>query len=188
MAAQIRRGFKAEAEAYAVDFRRELSLRPVAPMDMFRLAQHLEIPALKLSDLRGDIAPANYELLTVTFDSPLSALTMYAGRRRLIVYNDSNAPTRQQSDLGHELAHAILDHPPSELTNASGGRHYNQELEAEANCLSSVLLVPRAAALQLAKAGVRLEMAAAQYNISVAMMRMRLNQSGAMKIVARSRA
>ena len=188
MPVQLRRGFKAEAEAYAVDFRRELSLRPAEPMDMFRLAQHLEIPTLKLSELRGDIAPVNYELLTASFGSPLSALTMYVGRRRLIIYNHSNAPTRQQSDLGHELAHAILDHPPSQLTNASGGRHYNQELEAEANCLSSVLLVPRAAALQLAKAGVRLEMAAAQYNISVAMMRMRLNQSGAMKIVARSRA
>jgi hypothetical protein len=51
-----------------------------------------------------------------------------------------------------------------------------------------VLLVSRAAAIQLAKAGIKLEVAAAQYKISVAMMRMRLNQSGAMKIVARSRA
>ena len=48
MAVQLRRGFKAEAEAYAVDFRRELSLHPAAPMDMFRLAQHLGIPAFKL--------------------------------------------------------------------------------------------------------------------------------------------
>lgn len=188
MAVQLRRGFKAEAEAYAFDFRGELSLRPAAPMDMLRLAKHLEIPAFKLSDLRSEMALANYELLATPFDSPLSALTMYVGRRRVIVYNDRNAPTRQQSDLGHELAHAILDHPPSELTNASGGRHYNQELEAEANCLSSVLLVPRTAAIQLAKAGVALEAAAAQYNISVPMMRMRLNQSGAVKIVARSRA
>lgn len=188
MAVQLRRGFKAEAEAYSIDFRGELTLRPTAPLDMFRLAQHLEIPTIKLSELRSDMMPANYELLAAPFDSPLSALTMYAGRRRLIVYNDSNAPTRQQSDLGHELAHAILDHPPSELTNASGGRHYNVELEAEANCLSSVLLVPRTAAIYLAKAGIKLDVAAAQYNISVAMMRMRLNQSGAMKIIARSRA
>lgn len=121
MAVQLRRGFKAEAEAYAIDFRTELTLRPSAPMDMFRLAQHLEIPAIKLSELRDDMMPANYELLAAPFDSPLSALTMYAGRRRFIVYNDSNAPTRQQSDLGHELAHAILDHPPSALTDASGG-------------------------------------------------------------------
>lgn len=188
MAVQLRRGFKAEAEAYSIDFRGELTLRPTAPLDMFRLAQHLEIPTIKLSELRGDMVPANYELLAASFDSPLSALTMYAGRRRLIVFNDSNAPTRQQSDLGHELAHAILDHPPTELTNASGGRHYNEELEAEANCLSSVLLVPRPAAIYLAKAGIKLDVAAAQYNISVAMMRMRLNQSGALKIVARFRA
>lgn len=157
-------------------------------MDMFRLAQLLDIPTIKLTELRGEIPTASYELLAVPFNSPLSAVTMYVNRRRFIVFNDNSAPTRQQSDLGHELAHAVLDHPPSELTNISGGRHYNKELEDEANCLSSVLLVPKAAAIYVAKAGTALDVAASQYNISVAMMRMRLNQSGAIKIVARSRA
>lgn len=188
MAIKLRHGFKTEAEGYSIDFRKELSLHSAAPMDMFRLAQHLDIPTIKLSELRGDILPASYELLAVAFDSPLSALTMYVGRRRFIVFNDKNAPTRQQSDLGHEVAHAVLDHPPSELTNVSGGRHYNKEMEEEANCLSSVLLVPKAAAIHVAKAGIALDVAAARYNISVAMMRMRLNQSGAIKIVERSRA
>lgn len=157
-------------------------------MNMFRLAQLLDIPTIRLSELRGNILPASYELLAVPFDSPLSALTMHVGRRRVIVFNDKNAPTRQQSDLGHELAHAVLGHPPSELTNVSGGRHYNKVLEDEANCLSSVLLVPKAAAIYVARAGTTLDVAAAKYNISVAMMRMRLNQSGAIKIVERSKA
>lgn len=188
MAIQLRRGFKAEAETYALDFRRELVLAPTAPLDMFRLAEHLEIPVFALSELGSEMVDENFELLTVQFNSPLSALTMYRGTRRAIVYNDRNAPTRQQSDLGHELAHAILGHPASELTNETGGRHYNVVLEAEANCLSSVMLVPRGAAVKIAQSGVRIETAATQYNISVAMMRMRLNQSGATKIVARSRA
>ena len=187
MAIKLRHGFKTEAEGYSIDFRKELSLHSAAPMDMFRLAQLLDIPTIRLSDLRGNILPTSYELLAVPFDSPLSALTMYVGRRRFIVFNDKNAPTRQQSDVGHELAHAVLDHPPSEVTKISGGRHYDKELEDEANCLSSVLLVPKAAAIYVAKAGTALDVAAAQYNISVAMMRMRLNQSGAIKIIARSR-
>jgi Zn-dependent peptidase ImmA (M78 family) len=188
LAIKLRRGFKTEAEGYSIDFRKELSLHSAAPMDMFRLAELLDVPTIRLSELRDVVPLTSYELLTVPFNSPLSALTMYVGRRRVIVFNDKNAPTRQQSDLGHELAHAVLDHPPSELTNESGGRHYNKELEDEANCLSSVLLVPKAAAIHVAKAGTALDVAAAKYNISVAMMRMRLNQSGAIKIVERLRA
>jgi Zn-dependent peptidase ImmA (M78 family) len=186
MPVPLRRGFKAEAEAYAIEFRMELGILPTAPLDMFLLAVLLEVPTLPLSALSGEIQPVNYALLTSRSGNPLSAVTLFTGRRRAIVFNDSNAPTRQQSDVAHELSHAILDHPPSELTDASGGRHYNEVLEAEAICLSGVLLVPRPAAIRLATAKTALEIAAAHYNISPAMMRMRLNQSGAMKIAARS--
>lgn len=188
MAVKLRRGFKAEAEAYAIEFRQELGILPHAPLDMFQLANLLEIPTHALSEFIHELAPASYAVLAARNDAPFSAVTLFLGMRRAIVFNDSNAPTRQQSDLAHELAHAILMHPPSELTDESGGRHYNETLEAEAICLSGVLLVPRDAAIRLAFQKAPLETAAAQYNISPKLMRMRLHQSGAVKIAARSAA
>lgn len=186
MGVKLRRGFKAEAEAYACDFRRELGLRASHPLDMFALAKHLEVPTLGLCELAQHIEPANYSLLTTTASSQFSAVTLYKGSSRSIVYNDSHAPTRQQSDIAHELAHIILGHSPSELTNDSGGRHYNKELEDEAACLSGVLLLPKAAAIAVVASRKSVAQAASEFNISVQMMNMRLNQSGAKKIMARS--
>ena len=115
-------------------------------------------------------------------------MTLHFGHCKQIIYNDSHAPTRQQSDLAHELAHAILGHPASELTTESGGRHYNQELEDEANCFSGILLVPHDAAIVVVARNMSIEEAAERYNVSPAMMRMRINNSGARTIIAKSRA
>lgn len=185
MGVKLRRGFKTEAEAYAREFRLELKLLASAPLDMFVLARHLEIPVISLSDLQDAISATNYDLLTTPKKKPFSAVTMFSGRHRSIIYNDSNSPGRQQSDLAHELSHAILDHPPSALTNESGGRHYNKELEEEAACLSSVLLVPLSAAMWMLRSGKTLESLSEQYNISIPMLRMRTNKSGARTIMSR---
>jgi Zn-dependent peptidase ImmA (M78 family) len=187
LAIKLRRGFKTEAEAYATEFRKDLLLRPFDPLDMFSLAEHLAIPTHPLSVMKNEIKASHYALLTESFKSPMSGMTLHFGSVRKIVYNDAHAPTRQQSDLAHELAHAILGHAPSELTKESGGRHFDKELEDEANCLSGVLLVPRAAAISVVASGISLEAAAKRYNVSPAMMRMQLNNSGARQIFARSR-
>ena len=185
MGVKLRRGFKSEAEAYACEFRQELKLLASAPLDMFVLARHLEIPVIALSNLQDAMSATSYQLLTKPEKKPFSAVTLFRGRHRSIIYNDSNSPARQQSDLAHELAHAILDHPPSSLTNESGGRHYNKELEEEAACLSGVLLVPLSAAMWILKSGKTLESLSDQYNISTAMLRMRTNKSGARTIMSR---
>ncbi len=186
MGVQLRRGFKAEAEAYACEFRKELGLRASQPLDMFLLARHLEVPVVSLLDLAKDLQPALYTHLTTTATSEFSAVTLTVGSAKCIVYNNSHAPTRQQSDVAHELAHIILGHCLSELTKESGGRHYNKEFEDEAACLSGVLLLPRAAAISVVASGKSVEQAAGEFNISVKMMTMRLNQSGAKTIMARS--
>lgn len=187
MGVKLRRGFKSEAESYACEFRRELTLLPTAPLDMFLLASHLLVPVLALTELRDEIDPLKFHVLTVPSKKPFSALTLFRGRHRSVVYNDTNAPVRQQSDLAHELAHAILDHPPSGLTNESGGRRYCKELEDEAACLSGVLLVPLVAAIAILKSGSSLQNASDQYNISLPLLRMRVNQSGAQTIMSRMR-
>ncbi len=189
MAVTLRRGFKAEADAYAREFRIELKLAAHHPLNMFSLAEHLAIPVLPLSHFAGDLKAKQYELLTQSVKSPMSAVTISLGsrgRRRCIVFNDAHAPQRQQSDMAHELAHAILDHPASELTNESGGRHFNKELEDEAAWMSGVLLIPKEAAISILSRRRPVDNVVTEYNVSEVMIRMRLYQSGAMKIMKRT--
>ncbi len=187
MGVKLRRGFKSEAESYAIEFRRELGIPDAHPLDMFRLANHLDIPTLGLSELESEVSIDCYLKLTKVSKSPFSAVTLFHGVRRSILYNDSHAPTRQQSDMAHELSHAILGHPACELTNQSGGRHYNKDMEDEAACLSGVLLVPKAAAIAVIASNKLPTVAANEFNISLQMMNMRLNQSGAKKIMSYKR-
>jgi Zn-dependent peptidase ImmA (M78 family) len=184
---KLRRGFKAEAERYATEFREELGIRTSHPLDMFLLAGHLAIPTLALSQLQGEMNALNYQSLTNASKKQFFAVTLFVGKRRHIVFNDHVAVTRQQSDMAHELSHAILGHPASELTDSSGGRHYNKTLEAEAACLSGVLLVPRAAAIAVVASNKHPLVAANEFNISLQMMTMRLNQSGAKRIIGYGR-
>ena len=48
----MRRGFKTEANAVAREVRAELSLSRTSPLDVWRLAEHLEIPVLPLSSFQ----------------------------------------------------------------------------------------------------------------------------------------
>ena len=48
----MRRGFKTEANAIAREVRSELGLDPASPLDVWRLAEHLDILVLPLSSLR----------------------------------------------------------------------------------------------------------------------------------------
>ena len=187
MSEKLRRGFKAEAERYAKEFREELGIRASYPLDMFLLAGHLAIPTLALSHLQGEMSALNYQSLTNASKKQFFAVTLFVGNRRHIVFNDHVAQTRQQSDLAHELSHAILGHPARELTDASGGRHYNKTLEDEAACLSGVLLVPKAAAIAVVASNKHPLVAANEFNISLQMMTMRLNQSGAKRIIGYGR-
>lgn len=184
---KLRRGFKSEAEALALAFRDELGIRHSKPLDMFLLAEHLAVPTLALSLLEGELSEAYYQCLTRESKKQFFAVTLFIATRRHIVFNDLVVPARQQSDMAHELAHTILGHPASELANDSGGRHYNKELEAEAACLSGILLVPLAAAISVIAARKDPRVAANEFNVSVQMMNMRLNKSGARQIMRSSR-
>ena len=129
----FRRGFKAEAERIAAEIREELNLPLDDRLDPLCLARHLCIPVLeigKLATLLGKPALGNYFLIE-DVDS-LSALTLFDGSKRIIVHNESHAPTRQVSNLAHEISHCILEHVPEPVLRPDGRRCWNEEVEAEA--------------------------------------------------------
>src|SRR5204863_333711 len=111
------------------EFRKELSLPLEAPLCPWKLAKHLEIPVVKLSEL-GLSIPAIRFLRGPGRDF-FSAVTVVVGYYRAILHNDGNHPVRQASDISHELAHGILGHPPMPPFNERGCRTINAEFEAE---------------------------------------------------------
>lgn len=182
----LRRGFKTEAEAIAREVREELLLAPHQPLSPWMLADHLEVPLLKLSELMAAEPAAVAYFLSRGRDA-FSAVTVFRDARRLVVYNDGHSRGRQASDLAHELAHALLLHPPHAAMDENGCRIWASEMEEEADWLSGALLVPRDAAFRVARRTTPLDEAALEYGVSEPMMRFRLNVTGAQKVVARSR-
>jgi Zn-dependent peptidase ImmA (M78 family) len=116
-----------------------------------------------------------------------SAVTVFGGPRRAILHNDGNARTRQAADIAHEIAHAVLGHPPEFLLSDDGGRRINKVAEAEAEWLGPALLVSEEAAVRVAKSGLSATEAAVEYGVSPVLMQMRLNVTGAPKRARRGR-
>lgn len=182
----LRRGFKTEATKLAREVRAELHLGAVARFDPYLLAAHLAIPLLPLSELANEIPPA-VRYFRGRGAGEFSAATIFSGTERLIVYNDAHVPGRQASDLSHELSHALLFHEPKPALNALGCRDWDPDAEDEADFLAGVLLVPEEVTLEVVRRGLTIAAAAELYGVSVALMRWRINITGAHARVSRAR-
>jgi len=173
----LRHGFKAEANRLAVQMRRELGLHPASPLAPARLAEHLAIPVKTFSSAIAD--DARIERLLTTEQEAVSALTVHAGTRRQIWVNDSHDPGRQNSSADHEIAHALLMHPPGPALDVRGCRHWDGEIEEEADWLAGNLLITNEAAWSIARRGLSPEAAMLRYGVSRKMLTWRMNKSGA---------
>ena len=182
----LRRGFKTQAKDLATEVRGELSVDPFDRLDPHTLATHLSIRTIRLSDLATESTGAQFFLT----DDPavFSALTVFDGRRRMIAYNDSHPPARQNSDLAHELGHALLLHDPMPaLDGLTGCRTWNDAIEEEATWLSGELLVTRPMALAVARGQLTQQAACELLGVSAQMLDWRLNMTGARRQAARER-
>jgi Zn-dependent peptidase ImmA (M78 family) len=182
----LRRGFKTEANDIAREIRAELGLRDIEPLDPWKLAAALEIQVVPLSQFRQD-APRAYRLFRLVDRDSFSAVTVFDGMERMIVYNDAHSRGRQASDIAHELAHALLQHPPAPVLDHRGCRNWDPELEEEANWLAGVLLITEDAALTIVRNGLSLEEVTARYGVSKQMVQFRVNMTGARRRVRSAR-
>lgn len=183
----LRRGFKADADWLAENVRQKLLLLPADPLCPWRLAKCLDHSVVDLSHFAATHSGEVACLRACTGAEGFSAVTIYRGGLRLVVLNDGHGPTRRAADLAHELAHALLHHRPLPLNDGAGVRCFDADAEEEAKWLGPALLVPRAAALHIARRQMPLEEAAAAYGCSVDLMRMRVHATGASKQIAASR-
>lgn len=180
----LRRGFKSEAAALAQEVRAELRLGRLDRLDPHQLARHLDIPVVPLSNLS---APGARHFLFVEREA-FSALTVFDVHRRIVVHNDSHSEARQNSNLAHELAHALLLHDPVPALDSTGCRNWNETKEQEANWLSGELLVTSDMALAVARGQLTKRQARERFGVSHKMLTWRLNITGAAKRAARERA
>jgi hypothetical protein len=175
---KFQRGFKSDCERIAADVRRELSTPDEGPINLHALAEYLDIPLRPLDELVSAASmPLDTVLLEITYRS-VSAVTVFEGKRRSVVYNERHSPGRHRSNLAHEFAHALLLHPPEGSTGLPALERIN---EAEAAWLGGVLLLTGDQAARIARAKVPTQLALEQYEISRDMLVYRLRTTGALK-------
>jgi Zn-dependent peptidase ImmA (M78 family) len=178
------RGFKTWCENYATSVRKEVGVGPSHPLDPWHLADHLDVRVWTPHQVPGLSESAKRTLLQNDGHaaSCWSAVTMIVNGRTLVIVNSSHSKGRQASDLTHELAHRILKHATHELTVSSEGMMllsaYDKKQEDEADWLSSCLLLPREALVNIAKRSIEKEIAAATYGVSVRMLNYRIAMTG----------
>ncbi len=182
----MRRGFKPEANAIAREVRAELSLSRTAPLDPRKLADHVAIPLIPLSEFRQAI-PNAVGYFSSHGEDQFSALTVIEVHRRVIVYNDAHVPGRQSNDIAHELAHGLLLHDPTPAFNELGLRNLDADIEEEANFLAGALLVPEEAALMIERQNWSPGKAANYYGVTPSLIAYRRNITGARARVQRAR-
>jgi Zn-dependent peptidase ImmA (M78 family) len=181
--AAFRRGFKKEANDIARAVRADLSLAASAPIDVWTLAAELGIPLVKLSEFAKRAPDAVWHFTTIETGA-FSAMTVFCGERRMIVYNDGHTITRQASDIAHELAHALLFHPPQTALSEHGCRNWSDTYEDEASWLGGALLISEEAALLIARRRMSLDDAAVLYGVSRDMVTYRMNVTAARRRIA----
>ena len=180
---KLRRGFKTEANAYAREFRAELGLAPYDPLCPWMLAQHLEITVTPLTYFIE--IPDAVRCLTGQERQRFSAVTVFRGSRRSIVYNDAHHRHRQTSSIAHEISHGILGHPPTAPLNEYGCRYYDKAIEDEANWLGPALLISEEAALYIVSTKMTMTEAIITYGVSEDIITMRINVTGAQRRLER---
>ena len=177
----MRRGFKAACERIAADQRQAIGLRPEDPLDPECLAQHLGATVCLPEDV-PDLPPESLNQLVKEDAESWSAVTLQVGSTKLTIVNSAHAPTRQRSDLAHELAHIILGHRPSRIDVSDEGllvlSTFEGEEEEEANWLSGALLVPRDGLMRVYRRQRDEKCLAGHFGVSLALLKWRLNATG----------
>lgn len=182
----MRRGFKTEASSLAQQIRNELGLKSIAPLDSRRLAAHVEIPLVGLSEFGHQIPAAVHHFSSVN-TGEFSAVTVFDGTKRLIVYNDYHSKGRQANSITHEISHGLLHHPPTPAFNEIGCRGVDKDVEDEASWLAGVLLVSEEATLYIVRQGITLDQAAVEYGVSRQLVEWRIRMTGARTRINRAK-
>lgn len=194
---RLPKGFIKKAEALSAEHREALGLSVKEACPARRLAHRLGLRVLSTAA----VAPALSTALSLAYAEYLgcdpaesvSALcregegffAFYAevGHHRMVFYNPSCRPERQESDIMHELAHVICGHEGQAIRFGTefALRAHDPAHENEAHRMGSVLQIPEEGLFWHLVAGKTDEEIAGIYGSSVRMVQWRKAQGGAVK-------
>jgi hypothetical protein len=176
----LRHGFKARTERHAVAARQAVGLEPVARLDAFQYAKHLNVHVTEPKAL--GLSQASIRQLLVEDSDSWSAMTIQDQGVSMIVINSAHAYTRQQADVMHELAHIELGHAAARVEVSKSGvillSDYSDDQEQEADWHAAALLVPRDGILQMRGRGASTGDIASFYGVSDALCEWRIRMTG----------
>ena len=185
----LRRGFKADAERLAQKLRLDLGKSATDSLSAEELAKKLKIRILKIQDLRLSL-----NQIKKIQDSPYSFSACTLNNKdgeKIIIHNEFHSPGRQQSNLMHEMAHILCEHPLPEARILNGYpfplREYNVTHEAEAETLGGTLQVTREGLLWALKKRMTVGEIAIYYGATKNMINYRIKLTGVRKQLARWR-
>lgn len=183
----MERGFKTRAERLALETRAAVGLDERQRLNPALLRAYLQVDLFQLGQLRG-CCPDGVAHLHGDGRPDFSAAMVLGARGRVIVINERHSRERINNSICHELAHLLLDHPPSPGFDTWGNRDWRMEDEQQADWLAGCLLAPRSGLIPVMSAcGFDLAHAAAHYEISHDLMRQRWHQTGAAAQAERGR-
>jgi Zn-dependent peptidase ImmA (M78 family) len=182
---------KADLRRLAVEIRTtDLGLTERQPLDPYLLAREHGVDIYSLADLAGAGCPQEtIDFFTSVKPDAWSAALVPAGTGRFIIENHAHTPPRRRSNLGHEMAHLLLEHEFDRIlfSDGKGCRDpANRPLEREAAELAGELLLPIAAARPAAIKGCPAEELADHFGVSIEIARWRMNVSGGYTIAQRA--
>ena len=183
----MKRGFKTQAEQQARDYRQALAIRDSQPLPAKSLAEHLGIHVMTPDEIPG-LDPLHSGWLS-NRDSKWSAgaVVIPEQDRVFIVHNSTHSRSRQESDIMHEIAHIICEHPTANSGINGSLRSYDEEQEEEARYMGGCLQITRAGLLWALRRRMTKEQIAKHFLASVDLVRYRQNVTGADKQIARER-
>jgi Zn-dependent peptidase ImmA (M78 family) len=179
----LKRGFKTKAEKIATECRESLNIHPCAPLCAFKLAKYLNIGVYSATEfLKEDIEIQKLQGRDAE-DYGWSALTMVTKLgNRIIIHNNFHSPSRQQSDIMHEIAHVLCEHKvkelPKEFSLPLGMRDFDKLQEEEAIYLGGTLQLSKPCLFWARKRNMTNEDIANYFNASIEMVNFRMSITG----------
>jgi hypothetical protein len=159
--------------------RRLLDLQTRVTVAMFALAERLGAHVVPLSDFARECPDAVRHFTHVEPGAFSSATVPLPNSCRVIIFNDSHKPGRRNSNLAHEIAHLALGHAFTLPIDTTGCRIIDRDVEDEANWLGPTILISNEAAMHILQQAMDSATACRVYGVTSAVLRMRINASGA---------
>jgi IrrE N-terminal-like domain len=166
--------FRQRCESIATEQRSLLRLRAIDALPAATLAAHLNAVLFSPQQLPS-LAPEQVWLLLA---SNSWSAAVVCQDPLWIVYHPPHAPARRESDLMHELAHALLKHPLVSFDLITGLPQRRQRDEDEATYLGGCLQIPRRGLLWAVERKMTVAEICAHLGASERIVRFRSNVTG----------